>query len=747
MTDQISAKIISLAKEAKGAKITRADLAYELRDLGVEEDSIYVSKMVWDVYSAASDSVASLIASTYTGNTTQTSVVDEYASKHYLDSNDHTSALTHIGNNSSIAGRSLEELTAQLSGKPARPKRTKKDEGLLTAGISKIVGTAGVQEVKKEATMVVQQYTSLINVYEGAKMEVKDVMNDFVDIRHDVIKNFDKYVLMLTDFFGDSIKSVAPILFDFDSVEYLDTQEMLKNIMLKYDKLTEDCSILISEISESFSSSLQEASHASKDASKGFGLAIAASFALSHYLAATDKTARMKMELDKLKLNVKHDTVAIKGDYARLATIYKTINDLYIPKANVYYRYSDEVLGEEFKKMLETLYADAGVKDMVEKRSKLLDYRKELCDLIADHKENASYYEEDIKHCSEIKAARQNEYVEAIAKRPQQPNLIANIFTLGQAKKKYNRHVFDWNASYGKVVKEYENLDVSIKADSAELDNHKSEIESLESELKKLSENIKAQTSQIMSAIKVAPEMKKQLAEHIESIIKLLYIAKDIIQSGLEERQIKAVKVEEYTDVELPADVKNSIHSFTNTMTDLVAENVERIANNVTIKVKEDRTEAMIAETARIDGQGKENVETIQDAQQAVDPTSQDFSQVEKPLYAAAGTMGNTTVMVAQTGFQLLGTLAEMKVMCEKNKMTSQEYDRKLQQFKNQFKQEMQAVDDKSRILNEILKKINTASDTEELKKALLLLSDGTDVFKSNKDIEDFLQGIKTINI
>lgn len=745
MTDPKQKRVISLAQEAKGAKITRADLAYELKELGVKEDSIEVSKLVWDVYAAASDTVAALIASTYVSNTSPTSIIDEYASKHFLNGNDHTSALSQIDKNTRIADKSLKELTAFLSDSPVKSSSKNENVGLLLSGISKITGASGVQNVKKEATAVVQGYTNMVNVYEEAKSQVKDVMNDFVDIRCDVLKNYDKYVLMLTDFFGDSIKSVAPVLFDFDNVEYLNTQEMLKNVMLKYDKLTEDCSTLVGEISEGFSNSLQQAARASKGVSKGFGLAIAVTFALSHYLDAGEKTAQMKMELGKLKLNIKHDVVAIKGDYARLASIYKTINDLYIPKANAYYKYSDKVLGLEFQKMLDALYANANVKDLVDKRSELLDRKKEISDMIADHNDNISYYEENIKHCREIKEARQNDYDNAIAQRPEKPSFIVNIFTLGQAKKKYNRHVYDWNSSYGKVVREYDNLDISIKADTAELEDHKNDLNLLNGELKSLNGEIKAQTAQIMSSIKVEPEMKRQLAEHLESIIKLLYIAKDIAQSGLEERQIKAVKMDEYKDNELPEEIKSSIHSFTSALSNVVAENADIIAGNVAKEITDAKTEKLIAEKVRRDSLKKANGEQFQ--QNNDEAAKQEIPQAEMPDAETMVAMTNGTMMVAQSGFKLMGTLAEMQALHEKNKITSEEYDKKLQEFKSQFQQDMQHIDDKSKVLKEILAKINTADDEDGLKNALLLLADGTDIFKSDKDIEDFLQGNKTINI
>lgn len=395
----------------------------------------------------------------------------------------------------------------------------------------------------------------------------------------------------------------------------------------------------------------------------------------------------------------------------------------------------------EFKKLLDVLYSDAGVKDMVEERNKILDERKELCDLINDHKENIAYYEENISHCTEIKEARQSDYDNAIAQRPQAPSMLVNIFTFGQAKKKYNRHVYDWNCSYRKVVREYENLDISIKTDTVELDDHKKELQSLESELKALNKDIKSKTAQIMATINVAPEMKKQLAKYLGDIIRLLYIAKDIIQSSLDERQIKTVKMKEYKDNELPDEVKKSIQSFTTAMSNIVADNVDKISNSIATEINEAQTATLIAEKVRKDHERSANGTD----EQQTDNT--ELPQAEIPSEATMVAMSDATMMVAQSGVQLMGTLAKLAALREKNKITSQEYDKKLQEFKSQFKHDMQAIDNKSQVLNEILKKINTASDNEELKNALLLLSEGTGIFSYDKDIEEFLQGNKTINI
>ena len=171
---------------------------------------------------------------------------------------------------------------------------------------------------------------------------------DFVTLRSHVCDIYRRYALVLIDAFGDSVKAIAPQLFDFDSIEWLDTQQMLQNVKLDYDQITEHCSILMSSISESFSQSLKQASNSYRSTgSKQAGLLLAGLNMVSHYIDASSRTSELKEELLTLKNSVKHDVTLVKGDLSRLLVIYKTLNDLFIPQSEAFCQYSDQVLQGE----------------------------------------------------------------------------------------------------------------------------------------------------------------------------------------------------------------------------------------------------------------------------------------------------------------------------------------------------------------------------------------------------------------
>lgn len=48
---------------------------------------------------------------------------------------------------------------------------------------------------------------------------------------------------ILVDVFGDAIKVVAPELFDFETIGYLNVHEMMQQVQLDYNKINEKCAV------------------------------------------------------------------------------------------------------------------------------------------------------------------------------------------------------------------------------------------------------------------------------------------------------------------------------------------------------------------------------------------------------------------------------------------------------------------------------------------------------------------------
>ena len=686
MSEAIYKKIKELADEAMGSKRTRADVAYDLQ----MTDSLEVSRLVWEAYNYYGKDP--LIKSTFVNNDNDSSVVDDYELRQLITTGNNEEYFNALSKDLKDGENALTVLDNML--------KTKMSEAVtseINSLMSIIMGTKGIENVKKEATQAVELYGKLVNVYDEAKSGVKEVTHEFVDLRTEILHVYEKYAQMLVDFYGDSIKRVAPSLFDFDSIEYLDTAQMFEKVKLQYDLLSENCSVMMSEISDGFSNSVMIASQGGNALGRKGAVAIAAVEAIKHYLDASEKTVRMKSDLEAFKMNIKKDVTNIKCDYSRLATVYKTINDLYIPKADAYFKFSGKLLSAEFEQMVSTLYAKAGVAELVKERDNVMDEIRVVSEQLSDHKNNLIFYGEQLEHCQEVITEKKDDYENAKSLRPSKPSVIVNVLTFGSADKKYSQKMFKWKGVYGNLVKEYENAIVDEAVYGQDLNYQDDARREAEEKLTQLKAKQKELTDKILKTISVDTDMKKKLASHLEDIIRMLHVGKEILESGLDTKSIKAINIDTFHSNELPEDIKNAVADF------------KDFVNEVAPDLKEDVKNHMAKEF-----------------------NEQELAEMKK-VYAES--------------LKLTDALISLEALKEQNQVSSEIYDKELEKIQEEFNSQMAKTDAKADVLGNVLKEINTAPDAEARKKALIKLTERGKTFASEEEFNNFINGTLTINI
>lgn len=321
-------KIQTIARrlKKKGITYTRADLAFDLEEFGITCDSSQIATWVLEAYNHFNQDED--IRNAFRDNENGRPLVEE-ARVEDLAEKDDTDALYGLLRQKLDSGKeSLSLLRNTVRGFQDGPAAEKAVSALNT-----IVGNQGVANIKKEASGLFDRYSTLIGYYDNARQQIRYLVSDFTTLRGQVCDVYRKYSSMLTDTFGDSIKAVSPGLFDFDSIEWLDVQGMLKSVQLDYDRITEKCSVLMGDIADEFAESLKNASISYRQAgSKQAGLLIAGLNMISHYANASAKTSTLRQELLALNNSVSHDSALIKGDLGRLLVIFRNLNDVYIPK-------------------------------------------------------------------------------------------------------------------------------------------------------------------------------------------------------------------------------------------------------------------------------------------------------------------------------------------------------------------------------------------------------------------------------
>ena len=710
--NRIYQKIYDIASQLlkENAVYTRADLAYELQEFGIKTDSFEIGMLVWEAYKRFNDNEA--IRRSFYDNEKKDPLVDEYRTDYLIETNDIPSLFPLLQQKLTNGNHAL----SQLENIVTQTLREQTVSGSIGA-LNTLTGTQGVVKVKNEATAVFNLYSELVGNYDDAKHQIQAVTTDFVKLRGQICDTYRQYALVLTDAFGDSIKTVSPELFDFDSIEWLDVHGMLQNVKLDYDKINEKCSTLMSSITDSFAQSLKTASQSYKAAgSKQIGLVLAGLNMLSHYIDAGQKTAELKQDLLTLKNSVKHDVTLIKGDMGRLFVIYKTLNDLYIPQAEAFCRFSKQILSGEWQRLTQALYANTDIQPLKEERDEALESYKTLEREMTDEQLNIDYYTTRIEECRQLLDGMQTQYQQAKASKPEKPFFLTNLLTLGSANQKYNRDIYDWNQACAPVISQYEEIRTDVKLDNDELEQLQRHLNENKRMHQQLKEKLRRLNREIMSKISVSPDLQMKMLPHLESMVKLLRIAREIASCKLDSKLVKTVSIARQ-DTELPQELKQNLQLFTNTLREHVAIDNETAKSSFYAVSGEAPT-------------GSEQPTSSGNASEA------DFAQLSDAE--------NTAI---QNTVNLLESWSRLKAMQEQSAIAHQAYDKELEKLQEAFRSNLADIDNRGIILRESLKKINTTTSEEELKKGLLSLAQKEGESFSKEDWNEFLNGTKTIEL
>lgn len=679
---------------------TRSDLAYNLKDLGIIKDGFDVGKLVWEafVYYNHDNKIKNVF---YTNDYTKL-IVPEYEIYNLIETNQ-TERLFPVLN------KKLEGIKQSSSLLNAQTAAVIKGEIIVDGSniMSQITGTVGINKVTKEASLALEYYTKLVDSYSILKDDIKSSITDFIFLRCEINRIYQQNCTALIDIYGDSIKVIAPEIFDFDNIEWLDVSSMIKNINLDYEKLNNTCQALISEINDNFGRTLDASTNHYKSSNdKTVALALAGLNMFNHFIDAKQKTITARKDLLSLKDKMSNDAVLIAGDSKRLMAIFKQVNDIYIPKANAFYRFSNQVLSNELENMINALYKSPEIKILKKQRDELFKTYSLLRQEIADNNSNIDYYREHISRCKEITFGRYSQYQESKQKKPNKPFFLIDWITLGALKRSYNRDIYEWNEVCSPVIKEYESVQVDLKIDQEELFQLQSTLKVNEKQCSIIKKELSKIDKQIKNKILFDSAIKKNVGIHLEDLIKLLWIAKDIICSKLDSCLLKTTQLNDINANQLPASIHNNVQVFINSL----------------------RTQSIDLETSN---------EFVKDIKKLNE-------EINKKDAQAINQLANETL---RKSINLIEKLADLEIRKVNSKLKVIEYEKELKQLQNKFQCNLTEIDKQSVMLNEIIKQINLSQNNKQLKAALLLLISSSKTPFSEAEFNDFLNGNKTIEL
>ena len=706
--DAIRSIAAKLCKD--GETYLRADLAYELKQYGIDADSIDVSKLALESYKYFNNERS--IKQAFVTNDSRSALIDEFQLTDLLDNDNPEDAMALASKELAKTSDTLAALKRDIDMNMSLAV-AKAASGMMDT----VTGTGGVKAVRTEASTLFDRYSKMVGTYHEGEDTVRRNIADFTTLRTDIGTTYQEFAMQLIDIYGDNIKAVAPNLFDFNQVQFLDVDSMLKHTELEYNRISDKCSALIGEISDSFQNSLKSSVAAYKSAGQGnkaLGLAMAGLGMLNHYMEAGERTNRLRSDLSVFKTSIKHDSTLIKADLGRLLVIYKTLNDVVIPKADIFLRYASKLMSSDIKAITDSLYDNAEIRPLEEQRRELLAQLKVLDGEINDHLQNIDVYQSLISDITTTLDSKGASYRDAKARKPTKPFFLLNIVTFGKANKDYNRNYAEWDAVCYPLVREYENYQVVLKLDKDELAAHQSDLNSKQQELHLVKQKLDEVNKQIRSKINASNDTQLKMLPHLRTIIAMLRLGREIMETKLDKKLTGTVSIPDFKSTEkLPADIENNLSLFTSTLADNIHADrgmAEALLNGV-------------------------------DDYRGVDEKDRKYSEEDLAQVTQA------SEQTLQQGMSLLDSALQLKKQQLNGKLASAAYNEAFDKIASDFRKQIKGIDNKSAFVREVMRRANLAKNDDERKQALLMLSELSGQNLSEQEFKDFINGKKQINL
>lgn len=715
---QYYAKIKELSEKCMNEKetISRADVVAILREDfkvaivdGFDFDAvIYRAYLHYNCPKSIRMSIVS--------NTDGKSIVDQYAIYLKMINESPKKIFPNIEENLNTTKDQIEEATQSFE----EVLKLKLIESAATL-VQELKGTEGIEKIRAKGEALMTNYGKMVDTYSQAKEMVQTNVHDFVVLRSAVNDLFMRYAMALVDVFGESIKVVSPRLFNFNNIQWLNVTAMQKDVELQFHQLDEKCVFLLGEIGKHFDASTR-AMQVGMRSTKALGgksgvygsLVMGAFTFLNHWLDAKEKTTQMQTQYLMIEDSVKHDRMQISADMKRLATIHKVMNDLYIPQIQTFFRYADQVLSDDLKQLLDQIYTPETL-PLKQERERLIQRCRALENAINDHEENISIFKRRLIDWKSQLNSQRKAYQNAKSLQPISPSVLTNIVTLGSAQTEYHKKLMEWKVTNGQFIDTYDDMLADVDETAADMQDHVQQLQKDKVAYEQCRKDLNELNRQMMEKLRVCPEQKSRLLKHLNNMVSLLNVGKTISENRLDDSLTIVV--------DFPKVDENML-----VMPDILAENVRSFVDN-------------LCEELKCEGLGKTSrneSEETHDASSSTDDKSES-EEDEKEGERMIETVGKVTSLIQQ--------LSYLQTEKMKRELTDTIYRSEIEKLKNEFQQTMEQIDKKSATLFEAVKKANSAMTQEELRTALLTLTDTRTTHWTNEDFEAFLKGEKQIEL
>ncbi|WP_185216203.1 hypothetical protein [Sphingobacterium mizutaii] len=412
-----------------------------------------------------------------------------------------------------------------------------------------ITGASNVKKFTQRATEVYSIYTNILEEYHFAKFSILQSINEYSQLRIQLSFDREDLICVLKDVYGEKIYDSYPQLFNFNQIEWLDVENMFNDldtqfekIQGKYDAFLDQADKNLQKVKDQLDSSLSNVvdkmvysklnqKHIGKEVGK-VAMKVLENISNTRSLSK-EKYLEIKKDIEFMKLSFAPDYQKILVDLGRLFEVYTNIREVFIPLAECYGSYFNNILGGELKSLLNK-YGEFKQSPVFKERERLvLSRRANELDVLEHHKsignleklldDERAYLENEVKPLYEMLLNIQ----------PTKPGMISKILSLGLNTAVYD-HVFaKWSTFFEPYEAEFNSSTNEIEKLKKDISYYKGRIVDLEKENVNIAKSIEGFSEEVKEYFK-ENNMDAVLTDiNPANINTVLKISKDILEKGL----------------------------------------------------------------------------------------------------------------------------------------------------------------------------------------------------------------------
>ena len=280
---------------------------------------------------------------------------------------------------------------------------------------------------------------------------------------------------------------------------------------------------------------------------------------MGHHLDSIAITHELRAELENFKLRLHSDATTSKPTSCACSPSTRHSTTSPSPAPKKFHEFSDRVFDHSFQTLVDAYYNRGNLKELRQKRNEKLKDLHEAEQFVSRHRGAIEHHRTQAEGLDENLKGLRRFYKRAKSARPTRWPAFFNLLTFGIHNHNYEERYRQWYEVHGALYEAYREMEAQHKEHRREVKAYGKKLAVVEKEKLKFQAEVNGMSLQIRRADSQAPINTPEIAARLGDVVRLLRLAREITQTSLDERLLKATVPYQFNQVSMPTQSQRAL--------------------------------------------------------------------------------------------------------------------------------------------------------------------------------------------